>query len=160
MKTPEQTIARMERSRAFIEKLESARMERERAFIEDHDKCMKESRQFCERSSVEFRLSGFRYVYFMTAGPFVKIGCCGRSPYDRMAELQVACPYELRLACCFIGGFGLERSMHSLWAKYRAEAGEWFRLEGELAEFVAQHELRFLSDVAAFAAADDAGVAQ
>ncbi len=117
-----------------------------------------EHREWMERSNVAYRLCGVQFVYFMTAGPFVKIGCCGRDPYARMAELQVACPYELRLACCFVGGFDLERSMHSDWASFRGEIGEWFRLEGDLAEFVIKNELRFFSDVAAFMADVEAEV--
>lgn len=78
-------------------------------------------------------------VYFVTAGPFVKIGTTNGDPAARIASLQTGCPYEMRMVAFVHGGRAEESVYHERFGAYH-ERGEWFRLEGRLAGFLAQVE--------------------
>ena len=65
-------------------------------------------------------------VYFIqcgTTGP-VKIGMA-RDVRKRMATLQTACPFDLRLLAAIDGSADLERELHQRFAEHRLR-GEWF----------------------------------
>lgn len=75
------------------------------------------------------------FVYFLAAGPFVKIGKSTGSPAARIKDLQTGCPYRISLLAHVVGGISEEFSLHKRFAAYRAH-GEWFRHEGELKEHI------------------------
>lgn len=70
------------------------------------------------------------YVYLIQMGDtlYHKIGLAIDSPIDRLAELQVSSPYELRLIESYLVGSPvlLEREIHKALAYCRAR-GEWFK---------------------------------
>ncbi len=73
-------------------------------------------------------------VYFALCGSKVKIG----TTYDlknRMKSLRAGMPDKLKVLVTIAGGHRLERSLHARFARYRMN-GEWFRHEGELAEYI------------------------
>lgn len=76
-------------------------------------------------------------VYFARAGRTnrVKIGTAVDVAV-RMRDLAHPLVGKLRVLGVVDGGYGMESEMHRRFAVYRIK-GEWFRLEGELAEFVA-----------------------
>lgn len=76
-------------------------------------------------------------LYFIEMeGPerFVKIGIAS-SMMTRLSNLQACCPYPVRVLKVVVGTWHLERSLHKRFADLHAR-GEWFRLEGELAELI------------------------
>lgn len=75
------------------------------------------------------------FVYFVTAGPFLKIGKTSGAPDSRIKELQTGCPFPMQLVAHLPGGLRKERELHRKFDEYRAH-GEWFRHEGRLAAFV------------------------
>ena len=73
-------------------------------------------------------------VYFLKAGPFVKIGYTN-SLRTRLNDLQVGCPYEQELIATLPGDRALEFKVHRLAGQYRARA-EWFHFKGDLRRWV------------------------
>ena len=78
------------------------------------------------------------YIYFVESAGFVKIGFTFHIP-TRFHELQIAAPEKLRLLRYDIGTREIESSYHSRFAALRS-SGEWFRIEGELSEFLSQRD--------------------
>ncbi|MDQ1831956.1 GIY-YIG nuclease family protein [Massilia scottii] len=77
------------------------------------------------------------FVYFVTAGAFVKIGKTTGQPGSRMAGLQTGCPYPMTLAAHEPGGIKEEFALHRRFAAQRVRAdGEWFHNEGPLRAYV------------------------
>lgn len=76
------------------------------------------------------------FVYFAAAGERVKIGKAN-DVTKRLATLQTGCPYKIKLLKVERGGVAVERDYHRRFAALR-ENGEWFRHEGELAQFLAE----------------------
>lgn len=74
-------------------------------------------------------------VYFLGAGPFVKIGKATGDPSQRIDQLKTGCPFPIQVLGFVPGGRIEESLLHSRFAKYRAH-GEWFRNEGALAEYL------------------------
>jgi hypothetical protein len=79
-----------------------------------------------------------RYVYFVKNGrkKLVKIG----SAYDiekRMSSLQISSPNPLTLLGFIEADETAERDLHRRFKKQRVR-GEWFRIQGDLAEFIAK----------------------
>ena len=76
------------------------------------------------------------HVYFFQKGrrQIVKIGYSGDHA-ERMGSLQQATPDRLRLIATLPGSRSVEAELHRRFRQYKV-TGEWFRLEGELAEFV------------------------
>lgn len=66
--------------------------------------------------------------------PFVKIGSAG-DVRRRLSALQSGNHVELKLIAVMDGGGAEERALH-LRFKHLRGVGEWFRMEGELAEYV------------------------
>lgn len=75
------------------------------------------------------------YVYFLAAGPYIKIGKASGGPSSRIRELQTGCPFDIRLVAFVEGGVKEEFALHRRFSAYRVR-GEWFRNEGELSEHV------------------------
>jgi hypothetical protein len=81
------------------------------------------------------RTSG--HVYFIRNGrrKQIKIGF-GVSYKDRIGTLSTSSPETLTVLATMPGDIGTERELHRRFAEYHIRR-EWFRFEGELAEFVA-----------------------
>lgn len=80
----------------------------------------------------------FEVVYFIKGGPFLKIGKGTFNGTARMRAFETGNPYELELVGHIKGGLKEERELHKRFAEYRFRPnGEWFRLEGELADYIA-----------------------
>lgn len=71
-------------------------------------------------------------VYIAGFGPYIKIGVSIDIP-ERMAKLQM--PEKVELYSALEGWITEERALHRRFAAYRLN-GEWFRKEGELAEWI------------------------
>lgn len=88
-----------------------------------------------ERAQLErkepFTEHDLRLVYFLEAGPFIKIGRAKISPTKRIRQLQTGCPYPIKLLLWLPGGSDLERRCHRRFAHLRAQ-GEWFHRTPEL----------------------------
>jgi hypothetical protein len=79
------------------------------------------------------------FVYFLGAGPFVKIGKTTGTPCGRISALQTGCPFPIVLLAHQQGGIKEEFALHRHFSKYRARAdGEWFRNEGSLRQYIEQ----------------------
>ena len=77
------------------------------------------------------------FVYFLGAGPFVKIGKTSGRPDARISELQTGCPYAIELLAFTSGGLKKESELHSRFSHLRArENGEWFHRKGELVALI------------------------
>lgn len=77
------------------------------------------------------------FVYFMLAGEFVKIGF-STDPLKRLPRVQWGCPLLVTLAAAHPAAQHVERDYHLRFASHAVPwAREWFRLEGDLAEYVA-----------------------
>jgi hypothetical protein len=88
----------------------------------------------------EFAPPGLGYVYFVQAGTFIKIGFTSHLP-ARLAELSVGSAEELKLVRYEIGDADRERHYHVRFAAFRMR-GEWFKLAGELAQFLREPKRR------------------
>ena len=71
------------------------------------------------------------YLYLISCKGFQKIGVAD-NPIDRMASLQIGCPFKLRLVCtCSFNSrtaaMHAETGIHAKLNKYNAH-GEWFKL--------------------------------
>lgn len=71
------------------------------------------------------------YVYFMHAvgTSFYKIGWTSTNLMIRLRNVQICCPYEVRIVCLIETDSpkNIEQSLHSRYDKWRAR-GEWFEL--------------------------------
>jgi hypothetical protein len=75
------------------------------------------------------------WVYFISAGPFVKIGWSAGLGDNRLDDMQTGCPYRMQVEVSFEGTIRDERAMHWHFAQQH-ERGEWFRYEGRLKSFL------------------------
>lgn len=76
------------------------------------------------------------YVYFIRTGSFVKIGFSQSSTgLRRIKKIQVASPYSVEQMLVLPGTMGDESTFHERFKEYR-HRGEWFRLKGELLNFI------------------------
>lgn len=80
-------------------------------------------------------LASRRFVYFARQGSLVKIGM-SVNPRERARKMQVGATEEIELLCAIPGGADVERNLHAAFEAYRVR-GEWFRLEGHLADYIA-----------------------
>jgi len=74
------------------------------------------------------------WVYVMEFEGYVKIGW-SRNVAGRHSAIQDGLPEELRFLWCTPGTQARERALHRRFDAYRTR-GEWFRHEGELAEWI------------------------
>lgn len=74
-------------------------------------------------------------AYFITDGDAVKIGETDKVN-RRLEDLQACNPRPLQLLACFRGGAATEAYFHGRFREYCIHS-EWFRVEGELAKFIA-----------------------
>jgi hypothetical protein len=93
------------------------------------------------------------WIYFIENGEgLVKIGFTGRHPLERLRSLQTSSASSLKLVAAMPGSMADERALHGQFAHLRC-AGEWFRADDELLEFI---EDVGLPEIAASAGADPA----
>jgi hypothetical protein len=74
-------------------------------------------------------------TYIIRCGPFVKIGMAV-DVEARFRQLLATNPFDLEMVAILIGGRAVERALHLRFAAQR-HRDEWFREEGELAEWIA-----------------------
>ena len=75
-------------------------------------------------------------VYFLQAGPFVKIGKASFGDVGaRIEDMQTGCPYDMRILAVVPGDLKEERALHSRFSAFKVR-GEWFRLEPELSSHI------------------------
>lgn len=79
-----------------------------------------------------FRIANKTYV--IRCGNFVKIGIANNIA-ERLRTLEAYNPHPLSVLAVLAGGRPVERSLHLRFAAYR-HRDEWFREEGELAEWI------------------------
>lgn len=77
------------------------------------------------------------YVYFIAAKATnsVKIGFTALNPDRRLRAMQTGNADELTLLGWYDGTIDDEQRWHSRFAEYRIR-GEWFRLDGLMADFI------------------------
>ncbi len=76
------------------------------------------------------------FVYFIQSvegGP-IKIGQAA-NPADRLKNLQLGCPVQLRILGIVEGGLMMEKSLHRQFAQYRMH-GEWFDAHPKLLQWI------------------------
>lgn len=86
-------------------------------------------------------------IYFIECcGPehFLKIGVTGQEwdtrpsailAEERRLQLQMGCPYPLRILATMRGDQSAEKNLHERFAPFRVR-GEWFKLEEPLLRFI------------------------
>lgn len=80
----------------------------------------------------------YNVVYFLQAGPFVKIGFTGGCPLYRISQLKTGCPYEIRLLATMKGNQQTERALHRRFQMHLS-AREWFHANEELMSFIKEN---------------------
>lgn len=75
------------------------------------------------------------FIYFIRCRDMVKIGFSVNTT-NRLNRIQSFCPYPLTLIASIRGTMADEAALHDRFSSYR-EHSEWFRCEGDLAEYVA-----------------------
>lgn len=73
-------------------------------------------------------------TYVIRSGPFVKIGTSSDIE-KRVRELRISNPHEVEAVAVLAGGRAVEGSLHRRFKAYR-HRHEWFRIEGELADWI------------------------
>lgn len=89
----------------------------------------------CEQAS-DTRKPPSSLVYFIKVGQFVKIGTTTNLS-SRINSFQIGCPYEFTILATIPGGRREEQGFHRKFS-HLSHTGEWFRMEGELAAFLAE----------------------
>lgn len=84
------------------------------------------------------KVSRSRVVYFLAAGPFVKIGFTGRSVQSRIDQMKTGCPYEIHLLATIPGDYKKERELHQKFDQHRAHL-EWFFAADEIINYIKEH---------------------
>lgn len=74
------------------------------------------------------------YVILDKLTGFVKIGFSD-SPWKRLAQVRVSCAGDLVMRAVTPGDMAAERALHSRFRQHH-HRGEWFRVEGELDEWL------------------------
>jgi hypothetical protein len=74
------------------------------------------------------------HIYVVRVRRYVKIGFT-RNVRNRMGNLQTANPDKIEIVATFAGSTDDELSLHARFAAFR-EIGEWFREEGDLADWI------------------------
>lgn len=87
------------------------------------------------------RLDYGSVVYFVVADAvkMVKIGVT-TNLRERLSAIRTSSPVSVRVAGFVLGGRKTERRIQLSFHEHHSH-GEWFRLEGRLAEFVQEHAL-------------------
>lgn len=80
-------------------------------------------------------LRAYRVVYFLKAGPFIKIGFTAGPLRARIEQLKTGCPYEIQPLATISGDHRTERDLHRRFRKHRANL-EWFHATDEILSFV------------------------
>lgn len=78
-------------------------------------------------------------IYFILCNKeFIKIGY-SQDPTSRLADLQVANPYELTMLGKFPGTKWHEKKLHGMFSKYIVR-GEWFKSCDDIVTFVLESQ--------------------
>jgi hypothetical protein len=77
-------------------------------------------------------------VYFLSAGPFIKIGFTSKHPKGRVDELKTGCPYPITVLGVIEGSQKTERELHRKFSASRANL-EWFHESPGLLGFIKKH---------------------
>ena len=85
-----------------------------------------------------------KYVYFISCGEFVKIGCAV-SVKERLKSVQTGCPYPLAIVGAFESGYmGLtEQRVHEMFETYHYR-GEWYKNVRQIKEFAVANTIQYL----------------
>jgi hypothetical protein len=83
-------------------------------------------------------LRAFKVVYFLQAGPFIKIGYTSCPLKSRIEQLKTGCPYEIVPLATMAGDITTERQLHRRFQKYRANL-EWFHACEQLIGFIREN---------------------
>ena len=75
------------------------------------------------------------WIYFIEAGGYIKIGFTAVSVASRIAQIETSSPHPVTLLRQERGTVETEREYHRRFSDLR-ERREWFRCEGDLAEFL------------------------
>lgn len=75
------------------------------------------------------------FIYFVSAGGYLKVGMSSCDVRKRLKALQTSCPTELVVEHIMPGGRDDERHYHELFAPLRS-SGEWFLLTKELRDVI------------------------
>lgn len=120
----------------FVERFLDAMLSEFHLLAEDLEWRIETSRErFWRLNPIDAQKS---YVYFISAGTFIKIGTALGNPQRRLHELQTGCPFEMALLVVMPGGQALERQLHQVFSAWRCrDNGEWFHNEGALAKYIA-----------------------
>lgn len=87
-----------------------------------------------EAKRYEPRAREIGVVYFLQAGPFIKIGR-SQALDRRINDLQTACPYQIDYIGSIVGGAKEETMLHRRFAHLRS-SGEWFHATPALVDHV------------------------
>ncbi len=77
-------------------------------------------------------------IYFLeadTTPALIKIGYTAKGVQERLSELQIGSPVEIRILGIMEGGCSEEQELHQRFAAYRVR-GEWFRSHHDLDFFI------------------------
>lgn len=80
------------------------------------------------------KVAPIKGVYVVGYGSYVKIGISA-NVMERLASLQTGAPEKIVLYAVLDGWAAEETALHRRFAQYRLN-GEWFRKDGELAEWI------------------------
>jgi hypothetical protein len=78
----------------------------------------------------------FGTVYFLRAGPFIKIGFTRWPIQRRIAQLSTGCPYDISVIAEIRGSPDIEAECHKAFAQHHVR-GEWFHASTEILKFIA-----------------------
>jgi len=86
-------------------------------------------------------------IYFIKAGEVnrVKIGFTRENVSERLSAIRGSSPVKLEVLGYFQGSTYKERKLHEKFKEYRYQ-GEWFRIEGILAEYIKDELPRLQSE--------------
>lgn len=84
---------------------------------------------------MEAMIEEFGTVYFLQAGPFIKIGFTRWPVQRRIAQLSTGCPYQIILLAEVRGSPDFEALCHRKFSEHRAH-GEWFHATTEILNFI------------------------
>lgn len=93
------------------------------------------SRKLRGEPVIEVKTRQMSVVYIVRCGDFVKIGTTANFK-PRLQKIRAATPFPISVVSIQYGDVAKERELHERFAAYRHHY-EWFRVEGELATYLA-----------------------
>jgi len=74
-------------------------------------------------------------IYFIGAGPYIKIGWTAGKVRARLVGIQSGCPFELELLGVRPGSLEVEKEFHVRFAAHHLR-GEWFHRHEDICTFI------------------------